>query len=175
MSLAYAESLVERLDDEVDEKEFLAVVTREELRQLVDQVATMYQGWDKMQLELARLNKMGISQTARLVDLEGRMALAERGTVSSVAPRALSAVENAGQEVTERRTNMRVPIARATELIEKERIADEMVARYQWWSKKARSLGVTAGQVTRGFMKELVKYAAAGSIGWAIHHYWPWR
>ena len=33
---------------------------------------------------------------------------------------------------------MRVPIPRAAELLDKERVADEMIAKYQWWTKQAR-------------------------------------
>lgn len=182
MTLAHETIRPASFDDRVEEEEFFDMVSREELRTMMDQVSHMYQGWDKVQLELAKLNRSDTVQTARLVGLEGRMALIERGQGQSgvsMAPGAVpyaaaSAVESAGQEVTERRQNVRVPIPRATELLDKERVADEMVARYMWWSKKARALGVTARQVAWGFVKEASKYAAAGSIGWAIHRFWPW-
>ena len=38
-------------DDNVIEEEFFTVVTRDELRTLVDRVSKMYQGWEKLQRE----------------------------------------------------------------------------------------------------------------------------
>ena len=142
---------------------------------MADQVGKMYEGWDKTQLEIARLNRDAITTRSRQVDIEGRVALIERTTSTSMVPSRMSAVESSGHEITERRQNVRVPIPRVTELFDKEKIADEMIVRYAWWSKKARALGVTAGQVARGFTKEVLKYAAGGSVVWAVHHFWPWK
>src|SRR5580698_2374116 len=78
MSLAHVETLGRLSDGEVDEEEFFEMVSREELRTLVDSVAYMRSKWDEMQLGLARLDRNDIVQASRLSGIEGRMALVER-------------------------------------------------------------------------------------------------
>lgn len=141
--------------DPIDEEEFHAMVSRDELRTMVDQVGEMYQGWDKIQLELARLNKNSMMTNARQIDLEGRVALLERGAVVS---------ENTtGHEVTERRTNVRIPVRRAAELLDsekREKALSVMLERYQWWTGTAR-------QAAWGFSKLVGKYVTMGALGFA--------
>lgn len=149
---------------EVDEEELAEMVSREELRTMVDQVAEMYEGWDKTQLALAQLHKNHVTANARQVDLEARMALLERN--------AASLAEHGGNEITERRTNVRMPVRRAAELIDKEKeakVLSEMLARYQWWSGTAR-------EATWGFAKLVSKLGATAAVGWIAHLLWEiWK
>jgi hypothetical protein len=140
------------------------MVTRDELRTLIDQVGEMYQGWDKIQLELARLNKNSTTSNARQVDIEGRVALLEKTATSYPA-------NETGHEVTERRTNVRMPILRAAELMDtekREKALSAMLARYQWWDGTFR-------QAAWGLAKlvgKIVGTASIGVIGKIFYDYW---
>jgi hypothetical protein len=161
-------------DGNVIEEEFFKVVTRDELRTLVDRVAKMHQEWEKLRADLVSLNKSRLTGNARQVDLEGRVALLERERDPSEHSYHHSSPP-IDHDITENRRNVRVPIPRAAELLDKERVADEMIARYQWWTKKARVLGVTARQATWAFTKMVAKYAATAAITWTAYHFWTRR
>lgn len=155
-------------DDNVIEEEFFTVVTRDELRTLVDRVSKMYQGWEKLQLDIVSLNKSRLTGNARQIDLEGRVALIER---ERDQPSSHPSTPPIDHEVTENRRNVRVPIPRAAELLDKERVADEMIAKYQWWTKQARRAGVTFKQAAWGFTKMASKHAATATIAWIAYHF----
>ena len=155
-------------DDNVIEEEFFTVVTRDELRTLVDRVSKMYQGWEKLQLDIVSLNKSRLTGNARQIDLEGRVALIER---ERDQPSSHPSTPPIDHEVTENRRNVRVPIPRAAELLDKERVADEMIAKYQWWTKQARRAGVTFKQAAWGFTKMASKHAATATIAWIASHF----
>ena len=157
-------------DDNVIEEEFFTVVTRDELRTLVDRVSKMYQGWEKLQLDIISLNKSRLTGNARQIDLEGRVALLEREREPS-EDRNHHSSPPIDHEVTENRKNVRVPIPRAAELLDKERVADEMIAKYQWWTKQARLVGVTSKQAAWGFTKMASKHAATATIAWIAYHF----
>ena len=155
-------------DDNVIEEEFFTVVTRDELRTLVDRVSKMYQSWEKLQLDIVSLNKSRLTGNARQIDLEGRVALIER---ERDQPSSHPSTPPIDHEVTENRRNVRVPIPRAAELLDKERVADEMIAKYQWWTKQARRAGVTFKQAAWGFTKMASKHAATATIAWIAYHF----
>ena len=155
-------------DDNVIEEEFFTVVTRDELRTLVDRVSKMYQGWEKLQLDIVSLNKSRLTGNARQIDLEGRVALIER---ERDQPSSHPSTPPIDHEVTENRRNVRVPIPRAAELLDKERVADEMIAKYQWWTKQARRAGVTFKQAAWSFTKMASKHAATATIAWIAYHF----
>ena len=152
--------------DPIDEEEFYDMVSREELRTLIDQATEMHQEWKEIQPELKRLNKIVTMTNARQVDMEGRVALLEK---------SVGVVENTtNHEVTERRTNVRIPIRRAAELLDSEKEAKDlsaMLARYRWWTGTFR-------EASWGFAKLVGKIAGTASIGVIgkiFYDYWTKR